>query len=121
MDRTTFEQIVEEELEALPERYAARLDNVAIVIEDEPTREKLCELGFDPRRDTLFGLYEGVPLAERALGGALLPDQITLYFRPLTRSFRTNRRIRSEIRKTIIHEIAHYFGMDEDEIEHLGY
>jgi len=121
MDRVTFERIVEEELDELPQRYVERLENVHIIIEDEPSRETLREMGFDPRRDTLFGLYEGVPLGERSLDGVFLPDRITLFYRPLVRSFRTQQRIRREIRKTIVHEIAHHFGMEDEEIEDLGY
>lgn len=121
MDRATFERFVESELDALPERYAARLENVHVVIEDEPSDETLVSLGYDPRHDTLFGLYEGTPLGERSLDGFSMPDRITLYYRPLSRSFRTHSRIRREIRKTIIHEVAHFFGMDDEEIEDLGY
>lgn len=121
MDRTTFERIVEEELGELPEQFARHLTNVQVLVEDEPSAEVLRSTGLDPRRDTLFGLYEGVPLAERGFDDAWMPDRITLYYRPLVRSFRTPLRIRREIRLTLLHEIAHFFGMDEDEVEDLGY
>lgn len=121
MDRKTFERIVEEELAELPERFARHLANVQVLIEDEPTAQTLRASGLDPRLDTLFGLYEGVPLAERSFDEVWLPDRITLYYRPLVRTFRTPRRIRREIRLTLLHEIAHFFGMEEDEIEDLGY
>jgi len=121
MNRAEFEAVVEEVLDGLPEEYARRLGNVEILIEDAPTAETLREMGLDPRRDTLFGCYDGVPLGERGIDNAFLPDRITLFYRPLVRSFRSPRRIREEIRKTVVHEIAHHFGMDDDEIEDLGY
>jgi predicted Zn-dependent protease with MMP-like domain len=122
MDRVRFEELVREAIDDLPAQFAERLSNVAIVIEDEPAPELLRSLGLHPRRETLFGLYQGVPLDERGdnFAGAL-PDKISIYYRPLHRSFRTPRRIRREIRKTLIHEIAHHFGMYDDEIEDLGY
>jgi predicted Zn-dependent protease with MMP-like domain len=76
----------------------------------------------EPRHETLFGLYEGTPLGERALGEmAALPDRITIFYRPLVRTFRTPSAIRREIGKTIVHEIAHYFGLEDDAIEAEGY
>jgi predicted Zn-dependent protease with MMP-like domain len=122
MDRTTFEEIVRQALDDLPEEIARRLDNVEVVIEEAPSPGLLRSLGLDPRRDTLFGLYEGVPLSERSYDSSgHLPDKISIYYRPLVRSFRSPRRIRREVRDTIIHEVAHFFGFDDDEIEDLGY
>ncbi len=121
MTRTEFEESVEQVLADLPEAYARRLDNVEVLIEDAPSAATLREMGLDPRRDTLFGLYDGVPLGERSIEDTWLPDRITLFYKPLVRSFRSPRRIREEIRKTVLHEIAHFFGMDDEEIEDLGY
>ena len=122
MDRARFEELVREAIDELPEEFARELDNVAVVIEDEPSDEVLRSVGLDPRYDTLFGLYQGIPLPDRDhnYGGAL-PDKISLYSRPLRQACRTRHELRREIRTTLIHEIGHYFGMDDDEIEALGY
>ncbi len=122
MDRERFAALVEEAIDAIPERFQRHLENVAVVIEDEPPAEVLEEMGLDPRRDTLYGLYEGVPLDERSIADSLqLPDRIAIYYRPLVREFRTPGAIRREVRKTIVHEIAHVFGLDDDDIEAEGY
>jgi len=122
VDRDTFATLVEEALAELPEEFARHLENVVVMIEDEPSPELLRSLGMDPRRDDLFGLYQGTPLDERGMAhGNALPDTISIYYRPLRRSFHTPAKLRSEIRKTVIHELGHYFGLDEAEIEGLGY
>jgi predicted Zn-dependent protease with MMP-like domain len=122
MNRKEFELLVEDELDRLPEAFAGRLANVQIVIEDAPAPALLRSLGLAPGRESLFGLYDGVPLSERGFNdGGLLPDRIVLFYKPLVRAFRTPRRIRRQIRFTLIHEIAHFLGMDEDEIDELGY
>jgi predicted Zn-dependent protease with MMP-like domain len=122
MDRERFEALVAEALEDIPEPFHAHLETVSVVIEDEPSAELLREMGLNPHRDTVFGLYEGTPLAERALDETLvLPDRITIFFRPLVRSFRTPAAIRREVRKTVIHELGHYFGLEDDDIEAEGY
>jgi predicted Zn-dependent protease with MMP-like domain len=122
VDRIQFQELVQEAIDALPEEFARALDNVAIVIEDEPTSELLGTLGLDPRRDTLFGLYQGVPLPAR--GGtapSILPDKISIFYRPLRRACRTPALLRRQVQTTLIHEIGHYFGMLDEEIEDLGY
>lgn len=122
MDRERFRRAVAEAVDALPKPFLERLHNVEIVVEDEPPAALLRQMGLDPRQDTLFGLYEGTPLSERSHNDSfLLPDRITLFYRPLVRSCRSLRQLRREIRKTVIHEIAHFFGMDEDEVESEGY
>lgn len=122
MNRARFEQLVEEAIAEIPEPFQSRLADVEVVVEDEPSPELLREMGMHPRYDTLFGLYQGVPLSERgATFGNALPDRITIYFRPLTRAFRTPSALRREIRRTVVHEIGHYFGLDEDQIEEEGY
>jgi predicted Zn-dependent protease with MMP-like domain len=71
--------------------------------------------------DWLFGLYEGTPLPERGLELPLLPDRITVFMRPLLEACGSERELREEIRRTVLHELAHYFGLDEDRLEELGY
>jgi predicted Zn-dependent protease with MMP-like domain len=122
MDRARFHALVAEAIDEIPDPFRAHLAHVEVVVEDEPGADLLREMGLDPRRDTIYGLYEGVPVDERALDDApLLPDRIAIYFRPLVRDFRTPAAIRREIRTTIIHEVGHVFGLDDDEIEAEGY
>lgn len=122
MDRLAFENLVSEAVAALPEQFSRYLDNVEILVEDEPSPELLRSLGLSPRHDTLFGLYQGVPLTQRgAWFGNQLPDTITIFYRPLTRRFHTATSLRREVQTTVVHEVAHFFGLDDDEIHRLGY
>ncbi len=122
MTRAEFEEIVREALDALPEEFARRMENLAVVVEDEPEPELLRSLGLDPRRETLFGLYQGVPLDQRGSTYAgVLPDKISIYYRPLLRAYHSPERIREQVRSTVIHEIGHYFGLDDKTIRDLGY
>ena len=109
-------------LDKLPKEFRAQLRNVEIVIETRPSKELLLAEGLDPHHDTLYGIYQGTPLPERsALDPPLLPDKITIFAEPLLEDFPDPDELREEIRLTVLHEIAHYFGMDEEEIEKLGY
>ena len=122
MTREEFEEIVRDALDELPEEFAQRLDNVEVVIEDEPGLSLLRELGMHPGRETLFGLYQGVPLDQRGSSyGGVLPDKITIFYGPLLRACRTPDRIRRQVRTTVIHEIGHFFGLDDKAIRDLGY
>lgn len=106
----TFEDEVQHVLDSLPPNIATALRNIAVVVEDENSE--------DP---DLFGLYHGVPLPERGDGAGLLPDKISIYRIPLEETFRDPVELREEIRITVLHELAHYFGIDEDRISELGY
>ena len=106
----SFDDHVRAALDALPAHIAAALKNVAIVVEDE-NRD-------DP---DLFGLYEGIPLPERGDMAGHLPDKITIYRLPLEDEFPDPRELEEEIRITVLHELGHYFGLDEDRIAELGY
>ena len=98
-------------LDELPPELARALENVAVVVEDE-----------HPDDPDLFGLYEGVPLPERGASYAgRLPDRIAIYRLPLEESFPDPDELREEIRITVLHELAHYFGIDEDRLAELGY
>ena len=122
MDRQSFEALVQDVLDDLPPEFSTRLENVEVVVEDEPTPALVRALGMNPRRDTLFGLYEGVPLSERdTTHPSVLPDKISIFYRPIVREARRPERIREQVRITLLHEIAHFFGMDEDIIDDLGY
>lgn len=105
-----FEDVVAAALDELPPHLAAALDNVAIVIEDA-----------HPDDPGLFGLYQGIPLPERGDMAGELPDRISIYRIPLEESFPDPDELRKEIRITVLHELAHYFGLDEERIAELGY
>ena len=122
MDNKEFRKTVAQVLDRLPKQFREQLGNVEIVIDLRPSPELLREEDLDPRYDTLYGIYQGVPLPERSvLDPPLLPDKITIFSEPLLEDFPDPDDLREQIRLTVLHEIAHYFGMDEDEIEALGY
>ena len=120
MTAREFEKLVEEGLALIPEKLRALISNVQIVIEDEPSEQLLDELGV-PEDETLFGLYSGTPLTERTSEYAALPDRITIYRRPLLEEFDDPDELRHEVARTVIHEIAHHFGLDEDRLAELGW
>ncbi|MDQ4128407.1 MAG: metallopeptidase family protein [Actinomycetota bacterium] len=114
-----FYELVERALEGLPPELSALLENVAIVVDEWP--DYSTPLVADDPEDTLYGLYEGVPLTERGWGySGVLPDKITIFRRPLERDFEPNE-LEEQVRITVVHEIAHYFGFDEDRLEELGW
>lgn len=117
-----FETLVEEALDAIPGEFARHLSNVTVLIEAEPTNGQIRSAGLDPRRDTLFGLYEGVALPERPHDFAgEPPDRIWIFRGPILDECRTEDEVRREIEITVVHEIAHFFGLDEDRVRALGY
>jgi predicted Zn-dependent protease with MMP-like domain len=122
MERAEFETLVAEALDEIPEQFAHYLQNIEVVVEDEPSEELMRNMGLSPGRDTLFGLYQGIPIDRRGFGfGNALPDKITIYLRPLVRACRTPDRVRREVRRTVIHEIGHHFGFDDRELRREGY
>jgi predicted Zn-dependent protease with MMP-like domain len=114
-----FYELVEKALEGLPPELSELLDNVAIVVDDWP--DYSTPLANGDYGDTLYGLYEGVPLTERGGGyHGILPDKITIFKGPLERDFR-RAELEEQIRITVVHEVAHHFGIDEDRLEELGW
>ena len=114
-----FYALVERALEQLPPELMTLLDNVAIVVEDWPDYSTPLVSG--ESNGVLYGLYEGVPLTERAAGyHGFLPDKITIFRGPLERDFRREE-LEEQVRITVVHEIAHHFGFDEDRLEELGW
>jgi len=106
-----FDAAVRRALDSLPRDLARALENVAVVVEDE-----------NPEDPDLFGLYHGVPLPERGSHYAgQLPDRISIYRVPLEDEFPDPAELEAEIRITVLHELAHYFGIDEDRLSELGY
>ena len=122
MDQKELKKEVNQVLDRLPREFRSRLLNVEIVIEKRPKKSQLKAMGLDPQLDALYGLYEGTPLPERsAVYPPVLPDKITIFSEPLNRDFPDPPELRKQIRLTLLHEIAHYFGIDEKKIEDLGY
>jgi len=109
-------------IDRLPRQFREQLHNVEFVVEERPSAQLMRAEGLDPRHDTLYGLYQGVPLPERSpFDPPLLPDKITIFAAPLVEDFSDPEELREQIRLTVIHEVAHYFGMEDEEIEDLGY
>jgi predicted Zn-dependent protease with MMP-like domain len=115
---STFDDLVTEALESLPEDIKGMMQNVEIIVEDEPSSAALQRL---PSGHTLFGLYEGIPLTKRGVYDRALPDRITIYRGPITRAWRSADSIRDQVRKTVLHEIGHHFGIEEARLHELGW
>lgn len=120
MTREQFESLVRQALANLPKQFRDALKNIAVVVEEEPSSRLLREYGYDPHL-TLLGLYEGVPLPKRgAHYGNVLPDRITIFQRPIERFCRNDAEIIAQVRETVMHEVAHYFGIDDERLDELG-
>ena len=119
MTRAQFERLVAEAVTLIPVRFRREMKNLALVIEAEPSAELLEEMEIEPP-DSLYGLYQGTPLPERTWGfGNALPDRITLYQRPIEEDCDNEDEMRVVIGETLIHEVGHYFGLSEEEIEEI--
>ena len=111
-----FERLVVAGIDALPPMIQAKMSNVAIVIESEPTEAQRAEHAL-VSEDTLFGLYEGVPQTERGAAYFALPDKISIFKNPILETYTTATDIQECVANTVWHEVAHHFGMDEEEVE----
>jgi len=121
MERSAFENLIREAICELPEEFRERLQNVAIIVEDYPSDELKKQMDLSPD-DTLFGLYEGVPLTERGFfDQPLYPDRILIFQRALEDEFRSTDELKEEVKTTLVHEVAHFFGLDDDYLKELGY
>ncbi len=119
MDRETFLRRVDDALASIPPRFREALINVAIVVEDNPSEVQLAEAGIEAP-DTLMGLYEGIPLPERQWNhGNSLPDKVTLFQLPIEDVSDDEDDMVIAIGETLIHELGHYFGLSEEEIEEI--
>jgi predicted Zn-dependent protease with MMP-like domain len=115
MDRGKFEELVKQGIEAIPKRFLKKLDNVDIVVEDEPTEKQMEKLKL--RKDVkLFGLYEGIPQTKRGFYSGVLPDKITIFKKSIEEAAFDEKQIKEMVKKTVWHEIAHHFGMDEERV-----
>ena len=119
MTREQFEHLVVEAITLIPTRFRREMKNLALVIEDAPDADLLAEMEIVPP-DSLYGLYQGTPLPERDWGfGNVLPDRITLYQRPIEEDCDDDDDVRAVIGETLIHEVGHFFGLNEDEIQNI--
>lgn len=113
-----FDEIVTKAIAKVPEPYKSRIDNVAFIIEEEPSPEQLYKLRLF-RGELLFGLYEGVPLPGRSGQTKVLPDKITIFKHPAEVVSQTIEELAAHIDHTVWHEVAHYFGLNHDRIHEL--
>lgn len=123
MERDAFEELVAQALDSLPEEFLERMENVEVVVEDWPSPDDLESAGLDRRdRASLLGLYHGIPLTHRSSFYSAMPDLITIYKMPIERLCgEDEEEIREQVRHTVIHEIAHYYGISDDRLDELGY
>jgi predicted Zn-dependent protease with MMP-like domain len=120
VNRPRFERLVAEALDSLPSEFQEKLENVDVVIRPWPTREELRRMGLSPGQ-TLFGLYEGVPLTKRTSRyGMVLPDRITIYQGPIEAYCRTAEEVRRKVRQVVMHEMGHHFGISDERLRELG-
>lgn len=121
VSRRRFERLVEQAIREIPEPFRSRLENIAIVVEDWPRPDQLSSLGMEPNM-TLLGLYEGIPLTARGDSYNLVaPDKITLFRRPIMGISSAPEEIRAQVRTTVLHEVAHFYGIDDEELDRMGY
>lgn len=116
MDRQRFEELVEEAVQGLPQRFKKHLENIAIMVEDRPRRAALRSI---PAR-TILGLYHGLPYKDRgATYGSPVPDVIVIYKEPIERLSSTEEEVRDRVRLVVLHEVGHYFGLTEQELRDI--
>jgi predicted Zn-dependent protease with MMP-like domain len=115
-----FEKVVMEALASLPKRFSDLIDNVVIAVEEEPTADDLAEIEPDDDDEgaEILGIYRGVALTDRDGTAPYLPDEIAIFRGPINRVARTRAEAVHEVRETVIHEIGHYFGLDDEEMPH---
>jgi predicted Zn-dependent protease with MMP-like domain len=120
LTRRQFLRLVQQAYQDLPDKVTRVLQNLDVVVERWPSPDLLADLG-DAHPEELLGLYAGVPLPDREGGLPQLPDLIYLFQRPIERRCRTQQEVVEEVRVTLLHEVGHYFGLDEEDLERQGY
>lgn len=116
-----FAELVEAALTTLPPAIAQRMENVAVTVAEWPSPAQRQAMRMRPG-EALYGLYEGIPLTGRTQGyNLILPDRITIFMYPMVRYHRTAEAIQDQVRRTVLHEIGHHFGLDEEQLQRLGY
>ena len=123
MDLDAFATLVSEALAALPQEFLEKLENVQVDIEEWPMREDLLDAGLGSRsRYSLLGLYHGVPVTERGAFYVAFPDRISIYQKPIEAAAGPNEDdIREQVRRTVVHEIAHFYGISDERLDELGW
>ncbi len=119
MHRLRFERLVRQAISELPDTFLERMENVDVVVEDAATRDQIIGSGLD-ESESLLGLYEGIPLTGRYGYDMVLPDKITLFQATIESICRTDDEIVAEVRATVIHEVAHHFGIDDYTLHQMG-
>ncbi len=120
MDEETFNDLVVEALDTLPPEFARLLQNIEVIVEPQPRSHHRQAVGIKPWQ-TLYGLYQGVPLTKRTRAyGLVAPDTIIIFREPLVRDFPQAEALRKQVRRTVLHEIAHHFGIDDQRLRELG-
>ena len=119
MESARFERLVQQALGGIPQELSTYLDNVDLVVEDWPTREQLAGSGIEDGQ-YLLGLYEGIPLTERYGYDMVLPDKITLFQKPIEAVGSSEEETVKEVRDTVVHEVAHHFGIDDYRLKEMG-
>jgi predicted Zn-dependent protease with MMP-like domain len=115
-----FRRLVREAIATLPPELMSRIENVVLVIERRPSERDLRNAGLGPNQ-TLLGLYHGIPITRRGTNyNLVLPDKISIYQEPIEQACRTNDEVREQVRITVLHELAHYFGISDDRLHELG-
>ena len=119
MDRERFEWLVAEAVDSLPDEFQTKLENIDVVVEDQPTPSQLTEVRLK-RGETLLGLYQGVPLTKRSRHyGMVVPDKITIFQKPIEAKCKSDIEVKAEIRRVVQHEIAHHFGIGDARLRQL--
>ena len=120
MNRENFERLVAQAVDGLPEQFSNKLENIDVVVEEQPTPAKLAEVRLR-RGETLLGLYEGVPLTRRSRHyGMVVPDKITIFQKPIEAKCKYDTEVKAEIQRVVKHEIAHHFGISDARLKKLG-
>ena len=120
MDRDRFEWLVTKAVDSLPDEFRTRLENIDVIVEDQPSSRLLAEVG-RKRGETLLGLYQGVPLTKRSRHyGMVVPDKITIFQKPIEAICSNDAKIVAEVQRVILHEIAHHFGISDARLRQLG-
>ena len=119
MDRERFEWLVAEVVDSLPDEFHTKMENIDVVVQDEPTSSQLADIGLK-RGETLLGLYQGVPLTKRSRHyGMVVPDKITIFQKPIEIRCKNDIEVKAEIKRVVQHEIAHHFGIGDARLRQL--
>lgn len=119
MEHDTFAALVVEVLDSLPPEFARYMENIEVQIAPRPTQEQRRSVGLKPWQ-TLYGLYQGIPLTKRSGGAPFLPDLITIFQEPLEHDFPDHAQLQAQVRRTVLHEIAHFFGISDTRLHELN-